>query len=471
MPDGNAQQQGGRVPPSDLDAEGAVLSSCLLHPGECLDDVRQQLPVAAFYADANRRIYETILELDNEGKGIDIVLVAGRLREREKLASIGGSPYLAQLSDATPAVANVLEHAAVIVEKWRLRQAITACQRFAAEGYQDVGEPQTWLQNAAQALADIAATGDASNPPEGLDVIIPAEVHAIRERAQRNIEIVGLDTKLELVNKLTGGLEETLMHVVGGRPGMGKTSFALQLALNVAVQGIGVVFCSAEMNQRQLAHKMIANDARIDHSRVRSGVMQREEWPVFAESAKYLATLPFIVYHQTGMTIPAMRGAVRKSQRQFEARGIRLGLIVADYLQIFDGSGLVGQRDSREREVSEISKRLLWMAGEFNVAMLALSQLNRAVESRANKSKRPTMSDLRESGQIEQDAATIMLLYRDEYYHKDSPDKGTVEAIVAKNRFGTTGKAYLKFTPEYGRIDNLESTYAYGGADDTGDQQ
>lgn len=459
MADGSTQQSG-RVPPSDLDAEAAVLSALLLQAKECLDDVRQVLPVAAFYADSNRRIYDVILELDTEGSAVDIVLVAGRLRERGQLQNVGGSPYLAQLSDATPAVANVVQHAAVIVEKWRLRQAITSCQRFAAEGYADVGEPQTWLQNAAQTLADIAATGDTQDPPEGFGVLVPAEVKAIRERADRKIEIVGIDTKLERLNKLTGGLETGLMHVIGARPGMGKTSLAMQLALNTAEQGLGVLFCSAEMNKKQLVCKAISAEARIDHSRVRSGVMFREEWPQFAEAAKHLATLPLVVFYKSGMTIPGMRSAIRKTQREMAAKGIKLKIVIADYLQIFDGERTSGE--SREGEVARLSKRLLWMAGEFDVAMLALSQLNRSVEDRSNKSKRPGMADLRESGQIEQDAASIQLLYRDEYYNKDSQNKGVLEAIVAKNRFGTTGTAYLKFTPEYGRVDNLESHYEYG---------
>lgn len=462
--DGSQQHQGGRVPPSDLDAEAAVLSACLLQARECLDDVRQVLSAAAFYADSNRRIYETILELDSEGSAVDIVLVAGRLRERSQLHGVGGSPYLAQLSDATPAVANVLQHAAVIVEKWRLRQAITSCTRFATEGYADVGDPQTWLQNAAQALADIAAKGDQQDPPEAFSALVPAEVKAIRERADRKIEIVGIDTKLETLNKLTGGLETGLMHVIGARPGMGKTTLAMQLALNTAAQGLGVLFCSAEMNKKQLVCKAIAADARIDHSRVRSGVMFREEWPRFAESAKYLAGLPLVVFYKSQMTIPSMRSAVRKTQRSMAARGIKLVLVVADYLQIFDGERTSGE--NREGEVARLSKRLLWMAGEFDIAMLALSQLNRSVEDRSNKSKRPGIADLRESGQIEQDAASIQLLYRDEYYHpKDSPDKGVIECIVAKNRFGTTGTAYLKFTAEFGRVDNLESTYQYGGSE------
>ncbi|HEX5865427.1 MAG TPA: DnaB-like helicase C-terminal domain-containing protein, partial [Casimicrobiaceae bacterium] len=204
-------------------------------------------------------------------------------------------------------------------------------------------------------------------------------------------------------------------------------------------------------------------DARVDHSRVRSGVMYRHEWPQFAESAKYLAGLPLIVFYKPGMTIPAMRSAIRKSQRQLALRGMKLWLVIADYLQIFDGERTMGE--NREGEVARLSKRMLWMAGEFNVAMLALSQLNRSVEDRSNKSKRPTISDLRESGQIEQDAASIQLLYRDEYYHKDSPDKGVLECIVAKNRFGTTGTAYLKFTAEYGRVDNLESSHEHGGSE------
>lgn len=458
MADGSRDQAGGRVPPSDLDAESAVLSALLLRPKECLDDVRPVLHPQHFYADANRRVYEAILELDNEGRAIDIVMVAGRLRDQGRLDQIGGSPYLAQLSDATPAVSNVLEHAKVIVEKARIRQVITACQRFAAEGYNDVGDPQEWAQHVAQVIADIAAMGDETEPPEMLSDIVPREVEAMRERAALKIELSGVDTRLTSINKLTNGLVVRKAHVVAGRPGMGKTSYALQLGLNVAEQGLGFFIGSAEMEKKELVEKLVSMVARVDLPKVKSGIMHRDEWARVTEASQHLATLPIVLFYQPVMTIAVFRGAMRKAERWFAARGVKMGLGAADYIQLFDGKELIQKGDQREAEVSAIMRRLVWMAGEFRVPMLALSQLNRSVESRSNQNKRPNLSDLRESGAIEQDAYTVTLLYRDEYYHKDSPDKGVAEAELAKNRSGPTGRAYLKFTGEYGRFDNLGSS-------------
>jgi replicative DNA helicase len=464
MPDG--ANHGGRVPPSDLDAESAVLSALLLSPKDCLDDVRQLLRPAHFYADANRRIYETLLELDGEGRAVDIVTLAARLRERDQLKQVGGTPYLAQLSDATPAIANVLEHGRIIVEKARTRQVISSCQKFASEGYGDVGEPQTWAQNVAQVLTDVAASGEERDPAEGMAVLAAREFHAIRDRAARNVELSGLDTKLTAVNLLTGGLLFAKMHCVAGRPGMGKTTYALQLILNTAEQGLLAFFASAEMTKEELTRKLLSMVARVDHSRVKSGKMHHEEWRRVAEAAKHLAGLPLVLFYQPAMTIAALRGALRKCARDHAARGVKLGLVAADYMQIFSADGIVSAGANREQEVSAISKRLTWMAGEFDVPVLALSQLNRGVETRDKANKRPTLADLRESGAIEQDAYTVQLLYRDEYYHRESPDKGMAEVDVAKNRGGPTGRAMVKFTGEYGRFDNLEQNLPPPGGDE-----
>lgn len=454
MPDGSTIEAG-RVPPSDLDAEGAVLSACLLRAQDCLDDVRQVLKPGHFYADANRRIYEAILDLDAEGKPVDIVLVAGRLRAQARLEQVGGSPYLSQLSDATPAVAHVVDHARVVVEKARLRRVISTCQTFAAEGYDDVGNPREWSLSVAQALADVAATGEDQDPPESLADIVPRELQAMGERSRLNIELSGLDTKLVTVNRLTGGLLSAKLHVVAGRPGMGKSSYALQLALNTAEQGLLAFFGSAEMTKEELVRKLLSMVARVNHTRVKSGKMSQEEWARIADAAHYLAGLPLVIFYKPAMTISALRGALRKEQRACTARGVKLGLVAADYMQIMNGEELVSQGANREQHVAAIVQRLTWMAGEFDVPVLALSQLNRAVETRDKGNKRPNLGDLRESGAIEQEAYTVQLIYRDEYYHKDSPDKGLAEIELAKNRGGPTGRAYVKFTGEYGRFDNL----------------
>lgn len=454
----------GRVPPSDLDAEALVLSTCMLEPAR-IPDVQGVLLRGDFYADANRKIWDTIVELDSVGKAPTTVAVAGMLRDRGTLQQAGGTPYLAQLTDATPAMAHVEEAAKRVAEKARQRAVIAVCQRYAAEGYADVGDVTTWAQDAAQALAEVAAKGDEEDPPELLAEIVPKTIEGMRDRAARKVQLSGVDTKLEMMNRLIGGWQWGKMHVVGGRPGMGKTTFAIQQAISVARQGLGAIFISAEMSKEELVWKALAAEARVDHQKVKSGVMAPHEWPAVVEAGRDLGQLPLSLKFRSGATIPLIRSTVRKEERRLRERGAkRLGLVVVDYLQILDGQRQYGE--SREREVSELSKRLMWMAAEFDVPVMALSQLNRGVESRNNKNKRPTMADLRESGTIEQDAYTITLLYRDEYYHRDSPDKGTLELNVAKNRGGPPGRAYVKFTAEYGRVDNLAGDWQPAGSDE-----
>ena len=450
---------GGRVPPSDLDAEAAVLSAILLDP-DSFDRVQEILQPTHFYADANRRVWDVIIELDSVGKAPTTVAVAGMLRDRDQLQQIGGAPYLAQLTDCTPATMYVEQAATRVAEKARQRAVIGVCQHYAAEGYGDVGDVTTWAQDAAQKLADVAAKGEEEDPAELLAEIMPNTIDVRRERAARKVEISGVDTGLTVLNKLVGGWQWGKLHVVGGRPGMGKTTFALSQAIAVAKQGLGAIFISAEMTKEELVWKALAAEARVDHKLVKSGVMHEDQWPAVVRAARELAVLPLSLKHRSGATIPLIRSTIRKEQRRLQQRGVeRLGLIVVDYLQILDGQRERGE--SRENEIAQISKRLMWLAGEFETPVLALSQLNRGVESRANANKRPGMADLRESGAIEQDAYTITLLYRDEYYNKASQHKGVVEAIVVKNRGGPDGKAYLKFTAEYGRIDNLADDYEY----------
>jgi replicative DNA helicase len=439
----------GRVPPSDLDAEAAVLSATLLD-SDAFDAVQEILLPQHFYADANRRIYDAVLELQSASKPVDIVSVAGYLRDKGRLDQIGGTPYLAQLADATPAVAHVAAHASVIREKWRLRQLISICQKFAAEGYGDTGEVQGLIKGAFEILG---------------------------EAARRGGGITGIATGYPELDKQCAGLHAGDLYIVAARPGMGKTSFVLNLATNIArpqrVQvnadndayfdaaveepGYGVLFCSLEMPREQLASRMLASEARVDMSRIRSGKLQRDDWNKLTDAASRLGRLPIWLDDTPALTLLDLRAKIRRLQAELKrgdgAKSSKgLGLVAVDYLQLMQGRRDAG---SREQEISELSRGLKQLAKEMKIAVLALSQLNRAVETRTSKDKRPQLSDLRESGAIEQDADTIMFIYRDEYYFKDTPDKGIAELIIAKQRNGPTGKVMTKFTSEYTRFDNL----------------
>lgn len=467
---------GGRVPPSDLDAEAAVLSAVLLH-SEAFDDVQEVLRAEHFYSEANRRIFEAVLELHNAARPVDVVSVAGWLRDRERLAQIGGTPYLAQLTDATPAVAHVNAHARVIREKWRLRQLIAVCQRAATEGYGDCGEVQRFIDQTEQAVFDIARI------PEGSTIVaVKDAIHGafkiITDAAKRGGGITGVPTGFAQLDRKCSGLHAGDLYIVAARPGMGKTAFVLNMAVNIAKPrqaepsdssdpfgeaaveepGYGVAFFSLEMPREQLAARLLAGEARVDVSRIRSGELRREDWNKLTDAAARLGRLPIWLDDTPALTLLDLRAKIRRLQaelkREGEGRPVaqKLGLVAIDYLQLMQGRRDAG---SREQEISELSRGLKQLAKEMDVPVLALSQLNRAVETRTSKDKRPQLSDLRESGAIEQDADAILFIYRDDYYFKDSPDKGTAEIIISKQRNGPTGKVMTKFTPEYTRFDNM----------------
>lgn len=481
-------EAGGRVPPSDLDAEGAVLSAILLD-ADSFDRVQEILHASHFYADANRRIYEAVVDLNSSGRPVDIVSVAGYLRDKGRLQQVGGTPYLAQLSDATPAVAHVEAHAKVIREKWRIRQLISTCQRFAAEGYGDYGEVQGFIDQAEQAVFDIARIPENSTIVPLKDAVKGA-FKILADAAQRGGGITGIESGFTMFDKQCSGLHAGDLYILAARPGMGKTSFALNLAMNVSrprqvevsgenepymeapveEPGYGVLFCSLEMPREQLAARLLSSEARVDMQKIRSGRMQREDWNMLTDSAARLGRLPLWLDDTPALTLLDLRAKIRRLQAEIARGGDnglpakKLGLVVIDYLQLMQGRKDAG---SREQEISELSRGLKGLAKEMKVPVIALSQLNRAVETRNAKDKRPQLSDLRESGAIEQDADTIIFVYRDEYYFRDSPDKGVAELIIAKQRNGPTGKVMVKFTGEFTRFDNLAADeYNFDDMDD-----
>jgi replicative DNA helicase len=469
----------GRVPPHDLDAEAAVLSAILLSR-EALDRVLEILRPEHFYSDANGRIYEASQQLALAGTPIDIISVASWLRDRERLVQIGGASYLAQLADATPAVAHVGAHAAVVYEKWRLRQLIATCQKVAAEGYGDVGTVQEFIDSAEQAVYELARTA-ASNSAQPLAQVLRAAFQQITAAAERGDRITGISTGYEKLDAKTAGLHSGDLTIVAARPGMGKTAFVLNLAVNVASPravnspgpgeaghgiersepGFGVAVFSLEMPREQLATRMVCSEGRVDLGRLRQGYLQPDDWRRLTESASYLSSLPVWIDDTPAIGILELRAKVRRIQAEYNREATntsperKMGLVVVDYLQLMKGRDGV---NSREQEISEISRGLKQLAKELAVPVIALSQLNRAVETRTTKDKRPQLSDLRESGAIEQDADTIIFIYRDEYYNAETTNaKGIAELIIAKQRNGPTGKVLTKFTAACTRFDNLAS--------------
>jgi replicative DNA helicase len=470
----------GRVPPHDLDAEAAVLSAILLER-DALDKVLETLKPEQFYSEANRRIYEAAVELSSKGTPIDIVSVAGVLRDRERLAQVGGSAYLAQLVDSVPSVAHVDSYARRVKEKWRVRQLIATCQRVAAEGYGDVGEVQEFIDGAEQAVYEIARTPEASSV-QRIEPIIRSVFEQITELARRGERITGVPTGFERLDAKTAGLHDGELTIVAARPGMGKTSFVLNVAVNVASPktiaeagmdagmddlgageareepGLGVAVFSLEMPREQLASRMVCSEGRVDVGKMRQGFLQDRDWNNLTQAASFLYRLPIWIDDTPSLGVLELRAKVRRLQAEYDRAapdggiGRRIGLVVVDYLQLMSGSQYVA---SREQEISEISRGLKRLSKELRVPVIALSQLNRAVETRGTKDKRPQLSDLRESGAIEQDADNIIFIYRDDYYEAESEQRGIAELIVAKQRNGPTGRVKVRFESAYTRFDNL----------------
>ncbi|MFO0676097.1 MAG: replicative DNA helicase [Polyangiaceae bacterium] len=462
----------GRVPPHDLDAEAAVLSAILLD-GSSLDKLVEFLKPEHFYAESHSRIFEAAMELKHAQQPVDIVQVGSVLKDRERLAQIGGMPYLTEILNAAPVVANVAAYGKIIHEKWRVRQLIQTCQRVVAEGYIDYGDPQSFIDGAEQSIYALARTREESSA-EKLVGVIKRSFKAISEASARGGRITGIPSGFERYDRLTAGLHPGDLSIVAARPGMGKTSFVLNVAVNVAKPqiveaqasgerweepGYGAIVFSLEMPREQLANRMLCSEARVDVSKLRSGNLSRDDWSRLTQAAADLARLNVWIDDSPGLSLLELRAKVRRIQADFDktdenGRPLRrIGLVVVDYLQLMKGRDGV---NSREQEISEISRGLKGLAKELKLPVIALSQLNRAVETRSEKSKRPQLSDLRESGAIEQDADNICFIYRDEYYNKETTtERAVAELIIAKQRNGPTGTAKVRFDREYTRFDNL----------------
>lgn len=462
----------GRVPPHDLDAEAAVLSAVMLDPA-ALDRVLEFLKPNHFYSEAHRRIFEAALELKSQGKPVDVVQVATWLKDRDRIAQVGGMSYLTEVMAAAPAVANVAAYGNTIHEKWRIRELILTCQRVSAEGYLDYGDAQKFVDEAEQSIYNLARTQQASSVERLRDVVIKA-FKKLNEAVKRGDRITGVSTGFERYDRLTAGLHDGDLTIVAARPGMGKTSFVLNVAANIASpksrevagdpsqrweeEGTGVAVFSLEMPREQLANRMVCSEGRVDVSKLRTGYLDRADWEKLTRAASFLTSLPIWIDDSSSLSLLELRAKVRRLQSEYDKvdengkKIRRIGCVIIDYLQLMRGREGV----SREQEISEISRGLKGLAKELSLPVIALSQLNRAVETRSDKSKRPLISDLRESGAIEQDADNIVFIYRDDYYTKEeSTEPNTAELIVAKQRNGPTGTAKVRFDREYTRFDNL----------------
>lgn len=447
----------GRVPPHALDAERAVLGGVLLE-NDAMNSVMEVVTKEDFYSEAHNVVFSALTDLFRAGKPMDTITLRELLVQKQKLASVGGDEYLLELTNTIPTVANIEEHARLVKERALVRRLISVCHEVTAKAYAgEYEKTDEFLDSAEKAVFDVAKV-QSRNQYEHIKDVVLRTFTEIHESAQRGDKVTGLSTGFATVDEMTSGMHPGDLIIVAGRPGMGKTAFALCVAANAAMSTSppkGVAVFSLEMPKEQLVKRMLCSEARVDGGRMRSGQLFRDDWPKLARAAGTLSELPIYIDDTSSLSIIELRSKTRRMKAQGE-----LDLIVVDYLQLMKSGS---RNDSREQEISEISRNLKALAKELSVPIIALSQLNRGVESRADP--RPMISDLRESGAIEQDADTIWFVYRPEVYKKEDPDlRGKAELIIGKQRAGPTGTAQMAFINEYTRFENLARD-DYGGGE------
>lgn len=437
----------GRVPPHDLGAQAAMLSAALLS-AEALDVVLAICRPEDCYGDADELVLGAMVELQAAGRPVDVVTVASLLRARDQLARIGGPGYLARLANETPAVANVGAHARIVAEAAKDRRTIAALQKRAAEGYYDHGNPQAWREEVAAELDQLAAP---SGEDRGgmLSVGLRETFQAIHDAAARGTTL-GWSTGLRDLDAKLGGLDPGCVTVIGARPRMGKTSLAFHIAKSIAakpdpVDGhLGVFFASMEMPRDGVARREAFSEAGVNANKLKTGAgLTADEWGRLSEAAKHLSSLPIWVDDTAALSPLQLRSKARRVRSDWRRKGVRLALVVVDYLQLMNGRGLAGKNGNREQEVAECSKALKVLAKDLGCHVLALAQLNRDVEKRAGR--RPSMADLRESGSVEQDADNILMLYRDAAYDPGCSEPNVAEIQVEKQRAGEAGLVKVSF--------------------------
>lgn len=444
-----------RAPPYDLEAEAAVLSSILLDEN-AIDEVADVVRPEHFYSESHRHIFAAALATRERSGAVDVVLVSATLKDNGRLAQIGGMAYMTEVLGAAPAVTNVRRYAQVILDKWRVRQAIQICRKHEALGYSEYGDATEYVQSLASDVHELACDETRATASTIQEIVIE-NIKAARDIAQRGAKISGLETGFDRYDRTTAGLHDGELTIVAARPGMGKTSLVLDIANYVAsfkapddTRPYVVHMFSLEMPRAQIGNRMLCSEGRIDLGRMRTGMMSPTDWSNMTNAAARIAALALTVDDGAALSLVDVRAKSRRAQSEAKKRGRKLALVVVDYLQLMSAGKECG---SREQEVSEISRGLKQLAKELGVPVIALSQLNRQCESRNDK--RPQLSDLRESGAVEQDADNVVFIYRDDYYKRDSEERGIAELIIAKQRNGPTATVKVRFEAQYTRFDNL----------------
>ncbi len=439
----------GKIPPHDIEAEQAVLGS-MLADSEAVNAAVEVLKEEAFYRDDNRVIYQAIINLYNKSEPIDILTLKDELESMNKFEQVGGYEYLASLPDKVPTTANVQKYIKIVEEKSILRNLIRTANEIIELGYNPTEDVEDIMDGAEKKIFDIMQSKNQKGYSPIKDVLVESFTK-LEELYNRKQHITGVPTGFSELDYKTAGLHGSELILVAARPAMGKTAFALNIATNAALRGNApVAIFSLEMSKDQLVNRILCSEAMVDSNKVRTGKLEEDDWIKLAGAIGPLSESEIYIDDTPGISVMEIRTKCRKLKKEK-----KIGLVVIDYLQLVQGSNK--RIGSREQEISEISRSLKILAKEINVPVIALSQLSRAVEQRPDH--RPMLSDLRESGAIEQDADIVMFLYRDDYYNKESEKKDIAEVIIAKQRGGSTGTVELLWMGNYTKFVNLEKRF------------
>ena len=439
----------GKVPPHDLEAEQAIIGSMLTDKDAVISSIEVLKP-DDFYREDNKMIYEAILNLYNRAEPIDIITVKAELESMGKFEKVGGIEYLADLPEKVPTTANALKYIKIVEEKSTLRRLIKTANEIIELGYSPTEEVDDIMEGAEKKIFNIMQDKSQKSYTPIKDALVESFTK-LEELYNRKQHITGVPSGFTELDYRTAGFHGSELILIAARPAMGKTAFALNIATNAALKAnVSVAVFSLEMSKEQLVNRILCSESMVDSNKVRTGKLEEDDWTKLAGTIGPLSEAEIYIDDTPGINIMEIRAKCRKLKLEKN-----IGMVVIDYLQLIQGTGKrVG---SREQEISEISRSLKILAKELNVPVIALSQLSRAAEQRLDH--RPMLSDLRESGAIEQDADIVMFLYRDDYYNKDSEKKDIAEVIISKHRGGSTGTVELLWLGSYTKFVNLERRF------------
>jgi replicative DNA helicase len=434
----------GKIPPHSIEAEQAVLGAVLLDR-EAFISASEFINPEDFYKDSHRAVYEAAVELFERGEPVDLVTLSEQLRQKDTLDAIGGMAFLTDLSSSVPTIANVAHYAKIIYEKSLLRKLIRTCGEISGKSFEAAEGAAEIIEYAEKGIFDISQRRTFKGFVPLKEVLV-SSFNKIEELYNNKGKTTGVPTGFNDIDNKTSGLQKSDLILVAARPSMGKTSLALNIAQHAAlIEQVPVAIFSLEMSRDQLVSRMICAEANIDSHKMRTGNLAEDDWPKLARVVNRLSSANIYIDDTPGITVAEMRSKCRRLKLE---KGLELILI--DYLQLMQGSG---RAESRQQEISEISRSLKALAREMDCPVLAMSQLSRAPEMRSEH--KPMLSDLRESGAIEQDADVVMFIYRDEYYHPDTEKKGIAEIILAKQRNGPTGTVELVWLDKFTKFADM----------------